>query len=810
MTAPQDTSPAVQEAPRLQVQAPIEEPALPAKRHWPRIAAVAVVLVGLCLTWLGARHELNTAQAADQQRFDRLAEQLKAELTRRVMVYDYGLKGTRGLFPASNSVERDEFRAMVESRDLESDFPGALGIGYIQRVENTDEAVETFITSTRAENAPEFVVTTPPGAGPLPGSVMDERFIIEFIEPVEDNRAAQGLDIGSHPTRREAVERATLTGQGSITGRIDLVQDDQKLPGFLYILPVYAKGMPTATSQERIAATVGWVYMPMVAPPVFDGATQIAEGELDFEVYDGEGPSTDNMIYDDDGHLTTASPGPVDAGRFGDRLFHRLKPLAIGGRTWTVSISTSDQFAAASRGNAWTVGIAGTLLSLLLGIVIFIQGSAASRAQRIAVGMTSDLRRFANAANAATLAKSEFIANMSHEIRTPMTSILGYADLLRSDPEAHASQSKRLEYIDTIKRSGTHLLTILNDILDISKIEAGKLNIEKIETQPTAIVHEVVSLMAVKASASGLTIDAHHMTQVPETILSDPFRLRQILVNLVGNAIKFTHEGAIRIELAFDVQQGRLSCSVIDTGIGMNDEQLGRLFQSFEQADTSTTRQYGGSGLGLMISARLAQILGGGITVESQLGEGSTFTVTVPTGPVQDVKMLPAGPSTIIRASAEELVAEIGDTQAPAQLPLEGMRVLVAEDGIDNQRLISFHLKKAGAIPTIVENGKLAVEALTIDGTPEGAWNPNAPFDMLLTDMQMPEMDGYTAVSLLRGKGCQLPIVALTAHAMSGDHAKCSAAGCDAYASKPIDQAKLVEVCAGYLRKQRQPRKDVA
>jgi len=405
--------------------------------------------------------------------------------------------------------------------------------------------------------------------------------------------------------------------------------------------------------------------------------------------------------------------------------------------------------------------------------------------------MTHDLRRYADEAGAATRSKSEFLANMSHEIRTPMTAILGYADLLREDKNAQSSQSKRLEYISTIKRNGNHLLSIINDILDISKIEAGKLSVECIEMSPETLIHEVVSLMSIKANAKGLRLDVVFTTPAPDTIYGDPVRLRQVLVNLVGNAIKFTPAGGVTLEVSFDEQKQTLACAVVDTGIGMTPEQLGRLFGAFEQADSSITRQYGGSGLGLMISRRLAEILGGTLTATSVLGRGSVFTLAVPTGDVSGVAMLPAGPSQVLYDAKEGGAQSPGDSQ-----PLSGMRVLLAEDGEDNQRLISFHLKKAGAEVTIVENGKLAVQALTENGDVDGPLRTDQPFDLLLTDMQMPEMDGYTAVRLLRSKGCTLRIVALTAHAMSSDEQRCLDAGCDGYASKPIDRATLVAICA--------------
>ncbi|MEM9416090.1 MAG: CHASE domain-containing protein [Planctomycetota bacterium] len=762
-----------------------------AGRHWPRVAAVAVLLIGIGLTGLGVHHELAAAHSADQHRFNRLSENLRSELTRRVMVYDYGLQGARSLYPASQSVERHEFRAMVESRDLANNFPGALGIGFIRRVEDDEQAIASFLEQTRSEGAPEFEITVPQGAGPMPGSVMDDRFIIEFIEPIANNRPAQGLDIGSHPVRREAAERATLTGLGSITGRLDLVQDDQQFAGFLYLLPVYAKGMPSSTADERIAATVGWVYMPIIAPPVLAGAAQAANHEISFEVYDGDQTLAENQIYNDNHANADTDVAPAAFSQEANPRLYIEKPLDIGGRTWTVTIHATESFKSASRATAWLVGLSGGLLSLILGLLMFSQGSATRRAFGLAEGMTRDLRRYAHAADAATRAKSAFLANMSHEIRTPMTAILGYADLLCDDPDAHRSHSKRLEYIGTIKRNGNHLLSIINDILDISKIEAGKLSVETIDTDPEALIHDVVSLMAVKADMKGLTITTRFETEIPKTIQSDPVRLRQILVNLVGNAIKFTHQGGVTLTIGFDAEKQVLTCAIADTGIGMTPNQIDRLFGAFEQADPSTTRVYGGSGLGLQISRRLAGILGGEISVTSEPGVGSVFTVSVLTNNYVGVETLPAKSPVVLRET-------VGNEPYPptSNQPLRGLRILFAEDGEDNQRLIGFHLKKAGATVTLVENGRLAVQALSVDGTLEGPIASNPPFDLMLTDMQMPEMDGYTAVRLLRKKGANLPIVALTAHAMSSDADLCLEAGCDDYASKPIDRARLIEICA--------------
>lgn len=759
-------------------------------------AAILVVVVGCGLTFAVVRQELRNIRVADQEHFDRLTEKLKGELSRRVIVYNYGLMGSRSLFPASEHVERDEFREMVFSHELETEFPGALGIGFIRAVEDEDAAVESFIANAKAEGAEDFAISIPPGAAPLPGSVMDERLIIEFIEPVEQNRPALGLDIGSHPVRREAAERAARTGRGSITGRIELVQDNQAYAGFLYLLPVYKRGMPTETVVQRLAAVEGWVYMPMIAPPVFDGAAAVADEELTFMVFDGENTDAATLIYscgqtDDVAVDSDAAVSPLHAGH----RFHVVEQLEIGGRTWTVSITDNEEFAALSRSAAVVMGIGGGGFSLLLGLVVYMLGTSARRAHTLASGMTAELRRYAEEAGAATRSKSEFLANMSHEIRTPMTAILGYADLLRDDSIAEGCPETRRKYVGTIKRNGNHLLGVLNDILDISKIEAGKLCVEAVDCDPMQLVRDVASLMAVKSQEKQIALHVAGVTAIPSLVKTDPVRLRQILMNLVGNAIKFTHAGGVTLSVEWHAGTQQFRCVVTDTGIGMSAEQMGRLFQAFEQADTSTTRQFGGSGLGLQITRRLTELMGGEVSVCSELGAGSRFTLTLPMPMSEGAAMIPPGPVSASREQADAL----RDTPAHGG-GLQGVRVLLAEDGVDNQRLIGFHLRRAGAEVTVVENGKLAIEALCHGRDMLAPLDPAPSFDLLLSDMQMPEMDGYTAVRMLRDKGCRLPIVALTAHAMAGDRDRCLAAGCTDYASKPINPEHLIKLCLQALQ----------
>jgi len=381
------------------------------------------------------------------------------------------------------------------------------------------------------------------------------------------------------------------------------------------------------------------------------------------------------------------------------------------------------------------------------------------------------------AADAANRAKSEFLANMSHEIRTPITAIVGYADTLL-DPGQ--TQSDYFEGIQVIRRNSQHLLGVINEILDLSKIEAEKMSIERIECDLAALLSDVWSMLGPRAADKKIELRLTLATAIPRTIDTDPVRLRQVLANLLGNAIKFTDIGSVELNCSCDTTAKTVTFAVIDSGIGMNEQQLAQIFRPFVQADGSTTRKFGGTGLGLTISRRLAQLLGGDITVRSTPGAGSTFTAVVGASSMSD-EMVSNVKAILVRES-------VARPSSAAGMPRIWGRILLAEDGIDNQRFISAMLSRAGAQVVVAENGKIAVELATTQ-----------QFDLIFMDMQMPVMDGYEAASKLRRKGCQLPIIALTAHAMADDRAKCITAGCTAYLTKPIDRGKLLETAAQYL-----------
>ncbi len=387
-----------------------------------------------------------------------------------------------------------------------------------------------------------------------------------------------------------------------------------------------------------------------------------------------------------------------------------------------------------------------------------------------------DLTSARDRAEEASRAKSAFLANMSHEIRTPMTAILGYSDMML---EPASTLSDRQDCLQVIRRNARHLMQLINDILDISKIEAEKMTVEQISTDLPQLVIEAVSMIRPKAMEKELLLAVEFEGPIPRQVFTDPLRLKQILMNLMGNAIKFTTRGSVRLCVACDQTSGVIKFDICDSGIGMTAEQIARLFQPFVQADDSMTRKYGGTGLGLAISKKLALLLGGNITVSSAPRVGSAFTVTVAVGSLEGAEML--------IGLSESILAPVETQTQSVQVNLQG-RILLAEDGQDNQCLISMHLTRAGAEVVIADNGRIAVDRMQAE-----------PFDVILMDMQMPVLDGYGAASELRERGFKVPIIALTAHAMAGDRERCLAAGCTDYLTKPIDKERLLSVVNAHL-----------
>ncbi len=387
-------------------------------------------------------------------------------------------------------------------------------------------------------------------------------------------------------------------------------------------------------------------------------------------------------------------------------------------------------------------------------------------------------------AESANVAKSNFLANMSHEIRTPLAAILGYSELLGRSAQ---SSGDALDCRGGIQRNIEHLTALVDEILDLSKIEAGKLDVERVIFPLFPALAEIFSPLRERAKASGLGFDVVIDGDIPESISGCPKRLSQILLNVVGNAIKFTERGSVSVIISLvkaspEDPRSFLRFAVSDTGCGLTPEQQSRLFRPFSQADSSVTRKYGGTGLGLVLANRLAEALGGGVVLkDSHIDEGSTFVVTIDSGRLDAFRMLRGVKLADFVAKSSATV----DLFSASGNELAGVRVLLVEDAMDIQRLMRCFLEAAGAVVTLASNGAEAVaKALEYE------------FDVVLMDMQMPIFDGYAATKQLRASGYSTPIIALTAKAMVGDREDCLAAGCDEYFAKPVKASLLIELVA--------------
>ncbi|MCA9277166.1 MAG: CHASE domain-containing protein [Phycisphaerales bacterium] len=749
----------------------------PIGANWSRLIdgylPVALVLGISLIVWTVAM--VLVSRASYERRVEWLqgqANDLHRHLEDELNDYAAALELARALMLASDVVTHEEWVSYCDQADIDRYYPGVWGFCYVQRV-RADE-LEEFERSVRVDENPGFTIKDHPLADEVDPA--RDRYIVRYYGPEDRNRSVLGTDVGSYSLNRDVYDAAMLSGELRASVPLQLVQQRPESSAFIIALPVYAKGMPVDTEEGRRSALVGWVAAPIDLARLFSTELDGYFNEFDIALsyQDGLGGS-DTLFYSSSSSALEAHALSVNRSIdvIGQSFMLRLSPK-----------STASMIFASRPSIA--VLISGGLITALLTSITWSMTRTRRRAVDMARAMTSSIRQseqrqrvLALQAASASKAKSAFLANMSHEIRTPMTAILGYADLLGDLIRLNNEGEEYSEAVQAIQRSGKHLTMIINDVLDLSKIESGKLEVEHEEFPVVDMVREVYTTLRMNAQRKGIELRVRFETPFPTQLYGDAYRIRQILINLVGNAIKFTRAGSVTISLK---RAGGYVCfGIVDTGVGIAEQDQELLFEAFTQLDNSHTRSHEGTGLGLTISQHLAHLMGGSISVESELGRGSVFTLSIPgdcPGGVREITSLDED-DTIDSLDAEALLADRGSGQRRPAV------VLLAEDGVDNQRIIAHLIRKAGYEIEIVNNGQEALDQFEREPDRYG---------VILMDMQMPLLDGYEATRLLRDRGHSVPIVALTAHALQGSREACLEAGCDEYVSKPIDRVRLYAV----------------
>jgi len=765
--------------------------------HW-RLPIKQLKIVGLILmigwatsAWIYSyiRHH---AIELDEIHFNELVTESESVMLGRFNSYVVLLRGVARYYVSSNCVTREEWRTYVDFLKIRQIYPGINGIGFCLPFASIEQH-QQFQQEIESESLQSHPVVNVPNVAAAEIDPSLKHLIITHIEPLDINLSALGLQLSSETNRLQAALLARDSGEPKITGRIILVQDGKARPGFLLYVPAYKPGQPITTPEQRKQAFLGFAYAPFITELFVDGVLGDKNPEqINLSIYDSDSISPDALVYSNITNREANSP--VD--------FDQVRTLNIGGQTFTTTWQRGSRYAGGTLYTATGAGVLSALFTCLLAFAAWNYESLV-RSKKIIEVTTDELtatnrlleseidvrKRAENEAGRAELeaksankAKSEFLAIMSHEIRTPMNSVIGFAQLL----SASKLTSEQALWASYIKSSSGGLLSLMDDVLDFSKIEAGKMELENIPFSLREIIEDVTGSFSIQASEKSIIVDAKIGRDIPEYVLGDPTRLKQIIINLVNNGLKFTDKGSVLTHLEWlgDQNNGTARISIVDTGIGIAPDKVDNLFEQFTQADLSTTRRYGGSGLGLSICQRLTGLMNGKIRATSPASQGTTMTVEIPFSVSKKVINTPNQEVTPIDASQ-------------SNEPLA--KILLVDDNDLNQILGSTILEQMGYDVTLANDGTEAIKLAK-----------QTYYPIIFMDCRMPIMDGFDATLEIRKleaadllpRGAhkkRIAIIALTANVSSEDKEKCYRSGMDDYICKPYEALDFKKVLNTYL-----------